>query len=95
MDWYVAWVKTQQELSDASKADHYWKTLPSDLRSRMPASLYREKRAAALTRLRRADPPSPPRNGATRGGWGRGGRDAASYVPSLGPASDPGNALYA
>ncbi len=88
MDWYVAWVKTQQELSDASKADHYWKTLPSDLRSRMPASLYREKRAAAHTRLRRADAACRDMMRARR-------RDAASYVPSLGPASDPGNALYA
>ena len=88
MDWYVAWVKTQQELSEASKADHYWKTLPSDLRSRMPATLYREKRAAALTRLRRADAACRDMMRARR-------RDAAAYVPALGPASDPGNALYA
>ncbi len=47
MDWYVAWVKSQQELSEASKADHYWKTLPSDLRSRLPPTIYRTKRTAA------------------------------------------------
>ncbi len=88
MDWYVAWVKTQQELSEASKADHYWKTLPTDLRSRMSATLYREKRAAALTRRRQADAACRDMMRARQQKQGR-------FVPALGPASDPGNILYA
>ncbi len=88
MDWYVAWVKTQQELSEASKADHYWKTLPNDLRSRMAPTVYREKRAAALSRFRLAD-------AACRDMMRKRRHRAESFVPALGPASDPGNILYA
>ncbi len=91
MDWYVEWIKTQQELSEASKADHYWKTLPNDLRSRMPAAVYREKRAAALKRLRRADAACYGMVKTRRVG----GMSGVSFAAALGPVSDPGNPLFA
>ena len=55
MDWHNEWIKTQRDLSAASKADHYWRTMPREMRARMSATEYRQKSAAALKRLRQAD----------------------------------------
>ena len=55
MDWHNEWIKTQRDLSAASKVDHYWRTMPRESRARMSAAEYRQKSAAALKRLRQAD----------------------------------------
>ena len=55
MDWHSEWIKTQRDLSAASKVDHYWRTMPRESRARMSATEYRQKSAAALKRLRQAD----------------------------------------
>ena len=55
MDWHNEWIKSQRDLSAASKIDHYWRTMPRESRARMPATEYRQKSAAALKRLRQAD----------------------------------------
>ena len=55
MDWHNEWIKSQRDLSAASKVDHYWRTMPRESRAKMPAAEYRQKSAAALKRLRQAD----------------------------------------
>lgn len=55
MDRNAEWIEARQELSEASKAVHYWDALPTDLRIRMGVGQYREKRTEARRRFKQAD----------------------------------------
>ena len=55
MDPHAEWIRAQHELTEASKAVHFWDAMPSDLRGRMGAMRYRESRAEARRRFQEAD----------------------------------------
>ncbi len=55
MPWQEDWTKTQQELSAASRNDHWWKTLPQDRRSILGREEYRKQCRLSRQRLKLAD----------------------------------------
>ena len=55
MDRHAEWIKAQQDLSEASKAVHFWDTMPSDVRVKIGISRHRAKRIEARRRLRQVD----------------------------------------
>ena len=55
MDWQIEWARTQQELSAASRNEHWWKTLPEERRSILGREEYRKQCRLARQRLKRAD----------------------------------------
>lgn len=55
MDRHAEWIKAQHELSEASKAIHHWDAMPKKIRVRLGVGQYREKRAEARRRFKRAD----------------------------------------
>ena len=55
MDWQSEWTKTQQELSAASRNEHWWKSLPEDRRSILGRTEYRKNCRLARQRLKQAD----------------------------------------
>jgi len=55
MPWQEEWTKTQQELSAASRNDHWWKTLPQDRRSILGREEYRKQCRLSRQRLKIAD----------------------------------------
>ena len=85
MDWHNAWIKTQRDLSAASKVDHYWRTMPRESRARMSATEYRQKSAAALKRLRQADEVC---RSMVRARRSQVGKAQASMAPTSGLGSD-------
>lgn len=55
MDRHAEWIKAQHELSEAFKAAHLWDAMPAELRAQIGVGRYREKRAEARRRFKRAD----------------------------------------
>ena len=55
MDWQFEWTKTQQELSAASRNEHWWKSLPEERRSILGRTEYRNQCRLARQRLKQAD----------------------------------------
>lgn len=55
MDWQSEWVKTQQELSAASRNEHWWKALPEERRTILGRTEYRKQCRLARQRLKLAD----------------------------------------
>ena len=55
MDWHTEWTKTQQELSAASRNEHWWKSLPEERRSILGRTEYRRQCRLARLRLKQAD----------------------------------------
>ena len=55
MDWQTEWTKTRQELSAASRNEHWWKSLPEDRRSILGRMEYRKQCRLARQRLKQAD----------------------------------------
>ena len=54
MDWQTEWTKTQQELSAASRNEHWWKSLPEERRSILGRMEYRKQCRLARLRLKQA-----------------------------------------
>ncbi len=79
MDWHNEWIKSQRDLSAASKIDHYWRTMPRESRARMPADrVPAEKRRsleAPASGGRRLSLDDPRATGAGRKGGGEHGTD--------------------
>ncbi len=55
MDWHGDWQKAQRDLSQASRNDLWWKTLPEDRRTAMGRRDYRSKCVEARCRVKAAD----------------------------------------